>query len=90
MKKFIINFFASLFATIILFGLLLFICLITPISLVVIYYIDIIYIKLFLILIFCWLFYTISTRPPHLKELVTKDDTDKSNLTLKKGKWKND
>ena len=52
MKKFVINFFASLFATIILFGLLLFICLITPISLIVIYYIDVIYIKLFLILIF--------------------------------------
>ena len=59
MKKFIINFFASLFATIILFGLLLFICLITPISLVVMCYIDIIYINLFLILIFYWIFYVI-------------------------------
>ena len=63
MKKFVINFFASLFVTIILFGLLLFICLITPISLVVIYYIDIIYIKLFLILIFCWIFYVIYKTP---------------------------
>ena len=90
MKKFVINFFASLFATIILFGLLLFICLITPISLVVMYYIDIIYIKLFLILIFCWIFYIIYKGPPDIRELFNKDDTDKSNLTLKKGKWKND
>ena len=72
MKKFIINFFASLFATIILFGLLLFICLITPISLVVIYYIDIIYIKLFLILIFCWIFYIIYNAPSDIRELLTK------------------
>ena len=84
MKKFVINFFASLFATIILFGLLLFICLITPISLVVM----VIYIKLFLILIFCWLFYIIYKGPPDINEFFNKDDTDKSNLTLKKGKWK--
>ena len=90
MKKFVINFFASLFATIILFGLLLFICLITPISLVVMYYIDIIYIKLFLILIFCWIFYIIYKGPPDIRELFNKDDTDKSNLILKKGKRKND
>ena len=77
MKKFIINFFASLFATIILFGLLLFICLITPISLVVIYYIDIIYIKLFLILIFCWIFYFIYNAPSDIRELFNKDNTDK-------------
>ena len=77
MKKFIINFFASLFATIILFGLLLFICLITPISLVVMYYIDIIYIKLFLILIFCWLFYIIYNAPSDIRELFNKDNTDK-------------
>ena len=90
MKKFIINFFASLFTTIILFGLLLFICLITPISLVVMYYIDIIYIKLFLILIFCWIFYITYNDPSDINEFFNKDDTDKSNLTLKKGKWKND
>ena len=77
MKKFIINFFASLFATIILFGLLLFICLITPISLVVIYYIDIIYIKLFLILIFCWISYIIYNAPSDIRELFNKDNTDK-------------
>ena len=90
MKKFVINFFASLFATIILFGLLLFICLITPISLVVMYYIDVIYIKLFLILIFCWIFYITYNDPSDIRELFNKDNTDKSNLTLKKGKWKND
>ena len=90
MKKFIINFFASLFTTIILFGLLLFICLITPISLVVMYYIDIIYIKLFLILIFCWIFYITYNDPSDIRELFNKDNTDKSNLTLNKGKWKND
>ena len=77
MKKFIINFFASLFATIILFGLLLFICLITPISLVVMYYIDIIYIKLFLILIFCWIFYITYNDPSDIRELFNKDNTDK-------------
>ena len=77
MKKFIINFFASFFATIILFGLLLFICLITPISLVVIYYIDIIYIKLFLILIFCWILYIIYNAPSDIRELFNKDNTDK-------------
>ena len=77
MKKFIINFFASLFATIILFGLLLFICLITPISLVVIYYIDIIYIKLCLSLIFCWIFYIIYNAPSDIRELFNKDNTDK-------------
>ena len=60
MKKFIINFFASLFATIILFGLLLFICLITPISLVVMYYIDI--------------FYIIYNAPSDIRELFNKDN----------------
>ena len=77
MKKFIINFFDFIFATIILFGLLLFICLITPISLVVIYYIDIIYKKLFLILIFCWIFYIIYNAPSDIRELFNKDNTDK-------------
>lgn len=74
MKKFIINFFASFFATIILFGSLLFICLITPISLVIIYYIDIIYIKLFLILIFCWIFYITYNAPSDIRELFNKDN----------------
>ena len=54
------------------------------------YYIDFIYIKLFLILIFCWLFYIIYKGSPDINEFFNKDDTDKSNLILKKGKWKND
>ena len=54
------------------------------------YYIDFIYIKLFLILIFCWLFYITYNDPSDIRELFNKDNTDKSNLTLKKGKWKND
>lgn len=74
MKKFVINFFASLFAAMILFGLLLFISLITPISLVVIYYIDVIYIKLLLILIFCWLFYITYNAPSDIRELFNKDN----------------
>ena len=81
MKKFVINFFASLFATIILFGLLLFICLITPISLVVMYYIDVIYIKLFLILIFCWLFYIIYKGPPDILYCTDPKKLNKFNLT---------
>ncbi|ATV34768.1 hypothetical protein CTM74_11155 [Fusobacterium pseudoperiodonticum] len=52
MKKFLINLFASLLATILLLGLLFLICLFTPISWFIIYYFDSIFMKLFLITVF--------------------------------------
>ena len=63
MKNYLINLFASLLATILTLGLLFIICFVTPISWLIIYYFDSIFMKLFLITVFLGTFSMIYKTP---------------------------